>query len=217
MQRLSKYRPANTTVILQELEKIKTTLYPPTITPKPTVIQTPPKVTPKPTVIQTPPKVIPKPTVIQTPLNKRNNKPSKKVQIPWTRLTGVVMIYGMMGAFSLMIGIPWWGWTSVIAMTVAMSEYMSGAIAWPWFIALVVATIAWCGSVASVAMTLAGVWVGVAAVVAVSGVWTASSAEGKLYRDFDFSKLHRVLIMTATSFGGLGLGILMVRLWQYLM
>ena len=43
MQRLVKDRPANTTVILQELEKIERKLDPPKVITKPTVIQTPPK------------------------------------------------------------------------------------------------------------------------------------------------------------------------------
>ncbi len=239
MKRLYKDRPANTTVILQELEKIERKLYPLKVTPKPTVIQSPPKQISS-----------------QKQSIKKKNQPIKKIQwkkIPWGWLTGMVIICGIIGAVSSINSIPWWSWVLVIAplwiweivcvnfhrlgeyvlepwQSIMQSVFQSniGAIGrfvvvfvmmsvpcvplfiFPWM------THIWISTLSSTSSNFISYLLGALSSMLSWCYFPFTTFLTLLYDNEDRFNLHSHLILNASFFGGLGLGVLIVWLWQYL-
>ncbi|MGK7886402.1 MAG: protein kinase [Crocosphaera sp.] len=221
MQRLSKDRPSNTTVILQELEKIETKLYPPIVTPKPTVIKNNHHT-----------------NISEKPSINKNKQPSRRVsniKIPWSWLTFLVVGYGIFGAVSFLINIPWWVCVATGVITaIIMSDIIYyipndtvrddlGAfflITWVILNAVNILLLTfnlsqfW-GSDEYFYHLLAGlICMAIAFFIVYLPLYCTSMVLEEIGKYF--SETHLFLILTTTSFGGLGLGILMVWLWQYL-
>ncbi len=214
MQRLVKDRPANTTVILQELEKIERKLYPPKVTTKPTVIQTPPK------------QISPR----RKSLNKKRksspvSKPKSKIRIfcelinsnPWLSLLPLSLNFICIAIALLMVSSPLWGWIIVGIITMFFSclsfesdreldsnfNTITLLIIWSILVFCAVIEPQNFPYVFLLPPLMFGMF-----------LFNDLNSAPKLNRYF--SKVQTFFIVTTTSFGGLGLGVLVVWLWQYL-
>ncbi|BAZ30905.1 serine/threonine protein kinase [Cylindrospermum sp. NIES-4074] len=125
--------------------------------------------------------------------------------IPWGRLSGVILAYSAMGFFSAPWAWAWaWAWVLSVAWTVAGAGAGAEAFVWAMALAWAVA-LAWAGAGAG-----AFVWAMALAWAVALAVALALALE-KLQKSF--SEWHIFLILLGTSWLGLGLGWLVYQIF----
>ncbi|WP_249066407.1 serine/threonine protein kinase [Argonema antarcticum] len=138
--------------------------------------------------------------------------PKKRRNIPWGKLTGVLLSYAVLGFFSAPSA--WaWAWAWALASALASASALAWAWAWTsllasaWALALASAS-AWVSASASAsswALASASAW-------ALAWAWALALASDELVKSF--SKFHTFLILLGTSWLGLGLGWLAYQIYS---